>query len=188
MQKKRRLLLPLFLIGLFACQSSTRKQGESTPHRPNILWIVADDLGTDLGCYGEKAVSTPHLDKLASQGVRYENVFTVTAVCSPSRSGLITGMYPVSIGCHQHRQELNNLAEDPAYADTLARMRTALDRWLADADKGAYPENPGEIEFAEKLMEDRFRQNMAREGLSPEISDEDYLTWWMEKLDVGDMK
>ena len=88
----------------------------------------------------------------------------------------------------QDRHELNNLAEDPAYAETLARMRTALDRWLADADKGAYPENPGEIEFAEKLMEDRFRQNMAREGLSPEISDEDYLTWWMEKLDVGDMK
>ena len=88
----------------------------------------------------------------------------------------------------QDRHELNNLAEDPAYAETLARMRTVLDRWLADADKGAYPENPGEIEFAEKLMEDRFRQNMARGGLSPEISDEDYLTWWMEKLDVGDMK
>ena len=64
------------MSGLLACQSSTRKEGESTPHRLNILWIVADDLGTDLGCYGEKAVDTPNLDKLASQGVRYENVFT----------------------------------------------------------------------------------------------------------------
>ena len=123
-QKKRRLLLPLFLIGLFACQSSTRKQGESTPHRPNILWIVADDLGTDLGCYGERAVSTPNLDKLASQGVRYDNVFT------PERPP--EELYDL----RQDRHELNNLAEDPAYTDTLARMRTALGRWLADGDKG----------------------------------------------------
>ncbi|MFC2124355.1 sulfatase [Bacteroidota bacterium] len=71
--------------------------------RPNILWIVADDLGADLGCYGEDAVYTPNLDKLATQGIRYENFFTVTAVCSPSRSSLITGMYPTSIDCHQHR-------------------------------------------------------------------------------------
>ncbi len=71
--------------------------------QPNILWIVADDLGTDLGCYGEKLVHTPNLDKLASEGVRYTNMYTVTAVSSPSRSALITGMYPTSIKCHQHR-------------------------------------------------------------------------------------
>lgn len=74
-----------------------------TDTRPNILWIVADDLGADLGCYGEKAVYTPNLDRLAGEGIRYENFFTVTAVCSPSRSSLITGMYPTSINCHQHR-------------------------------------------------------------------------------------
>ncbi|TKG90425.1 DUF4976 domain-containing protein [Puteibacter caeruleilacunae] len=71
--------------------------------QPNILWIVADDLGPDLGCYGTPLIHTPNIDKLADQSIRFENCFTVTAVCSPSRSSLVTGMYPVSINCHQHR-------------------------------------------------------------------------------------
>jgi len=88
--------IPLLLIFFLGCKEVKEPQ-------PNILWIVADDLGADLGCYGEKAVFTPNLDQLAVQGVRYENFYTVTAVCSPSRSALITGMYPTSINCHQHR-------------------------------------------------------------------------------------
>jgi len=71
--------------------------------QPNILWIVADDLGPDLGCYGTPLIQTPNLDNLAKQSIRFENCHTVTAVCSPSRSALVTGMYPVSINSHQHR-------------------------------------------------------------------------------------
>lgn len=76
--------------------------------KPNILWIIADDLGTDLGCYGNKSVRTPHLDKLASEGITFTQLYSVTAVCSPSRSALITGMYPVSINCQQHRTRNQN--------------------------------------------------------------------------------
>ncbi|EPR71802.1 Choline-sulfatase [Cyclobacterium qasimii M12-11B] len=68
--------------------------------KPNILWIVANDLSTDLGCYGNTQVHTPHLDQLAKEGIIYENFFTVGDVCSPSRSALITGMYSVSINSH----------------------------------------------------------------------------------------
>lgn len=89
-------ILVSFLQG---CQQSS--QQKSTPL--NILWIVSDDLGVDLGCYGNTAVATPHLNQFAGESVRYTNFFTSTPVCSPSRSGLITGMYPVSIDCHQHR-------------------------------------------------------------------------------------
>lgn len=71
--------------------------------KPNILWIVADDLGPDLACYGNKSVRTPNTDKLASEGVMFTQMHSVTAVCSPSRSSLMTGIYPVSINCHQHR-------------------------------------------------------------------------------------
>jgi uncharacterized sulfatase len=78
----------------------------------NILWIVADDLGTDLGCYGNNLVHTPNLDKLASESVLYKNLFTVTAVCSPSRSSFITGMYPVSIGVQQHRTRFKKQLPD----------------------------------------------------------------------------
>jgi uncharacterized sulfatase len=80
--------------------------GECIPYsgaaasKPNILWIVANDLSTDLGCYGNTQVHTPHLDQLAKEGVVYENFFTVGAVCSTSRSSLITGMYSVSINSH----------------------------------------------------------------------------------------
>jgi len=91
----------IFLQLLLSCKI----EPETSLLRPNILWIVADDLGTDLGCYGEKYVNTPNLDRFAMEGTRYSNFFTVTAVCSPSRSALITGMYPVSIEAHQHRTQ-----------------------------------------------------------------------------------
>ncbi len=92
--------LIILVVSLFACTDQP-KDNESL--KPNILWIIADDLGADLGCYGTPLVKTPNLDKLASEGARYTSLFTVTAVCSPSRSSLITGMYPVSIDCNQHR-------------------------------------------------------------------------------------
>jgi arylsulfatase A-like enzyme len=89
----------LFLSSLFyGCGEQ-----KTTEPTANILWIIADDLGTDIGCYGEKAVMTPNLDNLASQGIKYTRFYSVTPVSSPSRSSLITGMYPCSIGCQQHR-------------------------------------------------------------------------------------
>jgi len=94
---KNSLLISICLLALSGCESKEPSE------QPNILWIVADDLGTDLACYGNKNIQTPNLDNFATQSVRYENCHTTTAVCSPSRSGLVTGMYPVSINCHQHR-------------------------------------------------------------------------------------
>jgi uncharacterized sulfatase len=71
--------------------------------RPNILWISCEDTSPDLGCYGDQYAITPNIDRLASQGVRYTRCFTHAGVCAPSRSGLITGMYPSSIGTNQMR-------------------------------------------------------------------------------------
>ena len=71
--------------------------------RPNILWILSEDISPDLCCYGTAEVQTPNLDKLASQGIRFANAFTTSPVCSPSRSAMITGMYQTSIGAHHHR-------------------------------------------------------------------------------------
>jgi N-sulfoglucosamine sulfohydrolase len=66
--------------------------------RPNILFITSDDLGLELGCYGEKLIETPHLDRLASTGVRFQTAYVVQASCSPSRSGMFTGLYPHANG------------------------------------------------------------------------------------------
>ncbi len=71
--------------------------------RPNILWISCEDTGPQLGCYGDPHAVTPALDRLAAQGVRYTRAYTVAGVCAPSRSGIITGMYPTTLGTHHMR-------------------------------------------------------------------------------------
>jgi len=78
--------------------------GQTAPKdRPNILWILSEDISPDLSCYGTPAVQTPNLDNLARAGIRFTNAFTTSPVCSPSRSAMITGMYQTSIGAHHHR-------------------------------------------------------------------------------------
>jgi N-sulfoglucosamine sulfohydrolase len=66
---------------------------------PNVLLIVSEDNGPELGCYGDPYARTPHLDRLASEGVRFENAFVPYSVCSPSRAVFLTGLYP-----HQNGQ------------------------------------------------------------------------------------
>ena len=70
--------------------------------RPNILWLVAEDFGQHLSCYGTKEVWTPNLDRLATKGMRFDRFFN-GHVCSPSRSAFNTGMYATTIGAHNHR-------------------------------------------------------------------------------------
>ena len=67
----------------------------TSPSRPNVIFIYADDLGIgDLSCYGATKISTPNLDRLASQGQRFTNAYATSATSTPSRFGLLTGMYP----------------------------------------------------------------------------------------------
>lgn len=106
------MLLTAYVLLLFAGCTSVAEKNAGVETRPNILWIVADDLGTDLACYGAPLVQTPHLDRFASEGVMYTHMFSVAAVCSPSRSALITGMYPVSINSHQHRARTKDSLPD----------------------------------------------------------------------------
>lgn len=71
--------------------------------RPNIIWLNSEDGSPDIGCYGNSLVHTPNLDRLARQGARYNHSYAPCPVCSPARSGYITGMYPTSIGAQNHR-------------------------------------------------------------------------------------
>ena len=66
--------------------------------KPNILWVSFEDTNPFYGCYGDLVARTPNLDRLAAQGCRWPNTFSTTGVCAPSRSAIITGMYPISIG------------------------------------------------------------------------------------------
>jgi arylsulfatase A-like enzyme len=71
--------------------------------RPNIIWLVAEDLSPILPAFGDSTVETPNLDRLAVEGVRYTNAFSPSGVCAPSRLALTTGMYPAAIGGHNMR-------------------------------------------------------------------------------------
>ena len=71
---------------------------DPTTPRPNVIFILADDLGWgDLSCYGRPDYHTPNLDLLASQGVRLTNAYSASAVCTPTRCGFITGRYPARL-------------------------------------------------------------------------------------------
>ena len=87
------------LVLMMGCQTKTDKSIESI-EKMNILWLVAEDLGPYIPPFGDSIIKTPHLSRLAAEGVRYNNVFSVSGVCSPSRAALATGMYPSSIGAH----------------------------------------------------------------------------------------
>ena len=89
----------LCLLALFASLFAV----PAAEPRPNILWLIAEDFGPHLGCYGTKQVHTPNLDALATNGVRYTRFYTTAPVCSPSRSAFMTGMYQTTIGAHNHR-------------------------------------------------------------------------------------
>ncbi len=71
--------------------------------QPNILWLISEDTSPDIGCYGAKLVKTPNLDKLAGEGIRFDNAFVTAPVCSASRSAFMTGMVQTSIGAQNHR-------------------------------------------------------------------------------------
>lgn len=73
--------------------------GAAARKRPNIIWILADDLGYgDLGCYGCADIPTPNIDGMAARGVRCDHFYAAAPVCSPSRACLLTGRYPEAIG------------------------------------------------------------------------------------------
>lgn len=77
--------------------------GAFAAERPNILWIVVDDMSPNFSCYGETLIQTPNVDRLAREGTKFSNAFVTAPVCSPCRSALITGMYQTTIGAHHHR-------------------------------------------------------------------------------------
>lgn len=103
------------IISLCALSLLTFTANAQQPHKqPNILWISTEDMSPHLGCYGDKVAKTPNIDRLASQGIRFDNVFTTAAISAPVRAGIITGMYQTSIGCmHMRTTSYRRGVENP---------------------------------------------------------------------------
>ena len=102
------LLLCLFLP---SCQTKKEKENQvqvetaelKLPERPNILWLVTEDMGAYIPPFGDTTVATPNLSRLAKEGIIYPNLYSTSGVCAPSRAAIATGMYPSSIGANHMR-------------------------------------------------------------------------------------
>ena len=93
----------LFLISLVLSATESLFSQD----KPNILWISAEDMSPRLSMYGDNTIKTPNIERLAREGVVYENVYTTAGVCAPSRNAIITGSYQTYNGGHNMRT-LNN--------------------------------------------------------------------------------
>lgn len=123
----KRIGMPLRrILGLALALAAFAVTPVRAADKPNILWLIAEDFGPALGCYGQKEVSTPNLDRLAADGVRYTRAYTTAPVCSPSRSAMMTGMYQTTIGAHNHRAH-----RDDGYQ--LPEGVRILSEWMRDA-------------------------------------------------------
>jgi uncharacterized sulfatase len=112
-QSTRRQFLKTMATGaaFFGLPRQSLLQASSKPNsltRPNILWISCEDISPDLGCYGDGYAVTPNIDRLAAQGCRYTNAFVPFPVCAPTRSSVITGMYPGTLGSMHMRTSLQD--------------------------------------------------------------------------------
>jgi arylsulfatase A-like enzyme len=98
MRKRHSLVLPL-LAAILAVASRAGARSDTSDRPPNVVIILADDLGYgDLGCYGGRLAPTPHLDRMAREGMRFTDFYVAQPVCSASRAALLTGCYPNRVG------------------------------------------------------------------------------------------
>jgi arylsulfatase A-like enzyme len=127
----------LFLSLLIPCLSLAQEISPTqAPLKPNIILIVADDLGySDIGCYGSKTIRTPHLDRMAAEGTRFTSFTVAQAVCSASRAALMTGCYPNRVGM---QGALNHTSLEGIHPDELLMPELFKQRGYATAIHGKW--------------------------------------------------
>jgi arylsulfatase A-like enzyme len=118
------------------------------PKRPNIVFVLADDLGYgDLGCYGQKKIKTPNLDRLAADGVRFTQAYSGSTVCAPSRCALMTGLHTGHCRVRGNRRGATLLPEDVTVAALLKKAGYAtgvIGKWgLGDPGEPGVPAKQG---------------------------------------------
>jgi len=121
------LFSPLWLLSSFSDNSRPRRR--ATVNHPNIIFILADDLGYgDVGCFGQERIKTPNLDKMASEGMKFTSCYAGSTVCAPSRCTLMTGLHTGHSRIRGNSKNAGLQASDITVAEILkkAGYRTAL--------------------------------------------------------------
>ena len=153
---KRRDFLTLSAAGvgsLLACGNQSGLQPETAATRPpNIVFIMADDLGYgELGCYGQDKIRTPHIDRLAAEGMKFSDAYSGCSVCAPARSVLMTGMHMGHTSVRSNPGGVPILPEDVTVAELLKDQGYAtgcFGKWgLGDIGTEGVPWKQGFDEF-----------------------------------------
>ncbi|MBI9062009.1 MAG: sulfatase-like hydrolase/transferase [Marinilabiliaceae bacterium] len=106
---------------------SVAGQKHTQAERYNILWLSCEDIGPVMATYGAPGIETPNIDRLAKEGIQYNHAYSTVGVCAPSRSSIITGMYPVSIGS-QHMRTGNHWGYRSPEKETYASYKKVSDK------------------------------------------------------------
>jgi arylsulfatase A-like enzyme len=131
-------------LSLFAGRNSDAAESQI---RPDIVWIIAEDMSCHFGYQGEPLVKTPHVDRLAREGVVFDAAYTTCPVCSPSRSALITGMYQTTIGAHNHRSFRGAIKHDlPAPVRPIPEYFKAAGYYVCNGSRSEAGE-PGKTDY-----------------------------------------
>lgn len=124
-------------------------RSKKTTERPNIVWIVCEDMNPILGCYGDKVAKTPNIDKLAETGVVYRHAYASAPICAPARSCLITGVYPTSMGTPHLRQE-----------QTLPEWMKAFPQYLSESGYFTSNQNKTDFNFSPEGVFDYHKEDL----------------------------
>lgn len=100
----RCLVLLGVMFAAFGAEAGAAEPPAANSGRPNVLFLISDDLNTYLGSYGDPRARTPHLDRLAQRGVRFDRAYCTFPLCGPSRNSLLTGLHPNSTGIYENQQ------------------------------------------------------------------------------------
>lgn len=126
-----RRILFLAIFGIAACSAAVSD-------KPNIIFILSDDLAQgDLGCYGQKLIQTPNLDRMAAEGTRFTQAYCGTSVCAPSRASLMTGLHSGHCPIRANR-EAQPVGQMPLPAGTVTVARLLKDAGYATACTGKW--------------------------------------------------
>ncbi len=162
--KNRHSFVPYLLIIFFTITAISCENKESESEKPNIIYILADDMGYgDLGCYGQKLIQTPNIDRLAAEGMLFTQHYSGGTVCAPSRSSLLTGQHTGNTFIRGNRSTTEGGRDLPSDVVTVAEILKevgyttgAFGKWgLGMMDTPGHPNKQGFDEFFGYLSQGR---------------------------------